>query len=606
MDEAVLVPGGYINYRIEYSNHGNVTTTMRITDTLPSGLSYQSAWWGGNSAPLPEPIIIGNQVIWDLDGLGVNDQRVINIHVLIDETVEPVIPIENCVAATGDGPDSYPEDNHNCFSVMIYPPGPNLQVEKWHEWHGDGQLSYTVQFANLGDQPVEGVWITDTLPLGTTSNGEFDLQYEQERLETFTHTLGNLVWGFTEINSGEKGWLFFNADLDDPGLPLSWFTNTVQITTLPEDTHPGDNWYEDVAFSGGEVRVVHIWLTLSGDSSVWGEAVPGSVVTVTTSHAIYNAWADPECSGCWNVDDTGQIIPGELITVEAGNGQMPVEIEVPDPFDVEASSITDEVWGQVDHLDGVWIDIERYGGPTIPTQADGNGFFSANFPDIPRGGEGEVRFYTQVDYTDVIFHRHWRSPDLFLDINYGHDWVQGAYEAGHTVWITVTESDGDAVKGVAVLTTGMIPGWETSGFSTDWDGWLGDRPDIIPGDWVFGRVDNGFTGEVRVGTIFGDLDVETDRITGWLEPPWFVGEIDFLDVECYPWGAWELGIEAEVKYSIASPDGGIPYFCHWDPASEWDILLGQNLGVAYLEPDGDRVINAFLEFFKIYLPLVIR
>jgi hypothetical protein len=294
------------------------------------------------------------------------------------------------------------------------------------------------------------------------------------------------------------------------------------------------------------------------------------------------------------------------VVITAGEGLQPVEFEVPDPFDVGASSITDRVWGQVDHLDGVWIDVDAYYGPSIPTQTDNDGNFDISFLDIPRGGDGEVRYRTLVDYTDVIFHRYWRSPDLFLNVNYAHDWVNGAYEAGHTVWITVTESNSVTVKGTAELLTGMIPGWGTSGFHTGLSGWIGDSPDILPGDWVFGVVDNGFTSEVQVGTINGEVAVDTDSISGWLDIPWFIKQVSLLEVECYPWGAWGLGIEVDMKYSTGSPDGSVPFFCEWDPATEWDILLGQTVGVAYLEPDGDRVYNAFMEGINLYLPLVIR
>jgi hypothetical protein len=217
--------------------------------------------------------------------------------------------------------------------------------------------------------------------------------------------------------------------------------------------------------------------------------------------------------------------------------------------------------------------------------------FNATLPDIPRDGEGQVIYITQVDFAEVVFHRYWKPMDLIMDVNYGHDWVQGYYEPGHTVWITVTESDTNTVKGTAQLTTGPIPWWdEENGFHTDFSGWQGDQPDIVPGDWVFGRVDNGFTGEVQVGAIYGVVDVNTDSITGWLDVPWYVGVADPLDVDCEPWGAWGDGQNAPVKYSTASPDGlsgAVPnYYCEWNPASEWDVLVGQELAVAYVEPDG--------------------
>ncbi|NOZ51232.1 MAG: DUF11 domain-containing protein, partial [Chloroflexi bacterium] len=61
---------------------------------------------------------------------------------------------------------------------------------------------------------------------------------------------------------------------------------------------------------------------------------------------------------------------------------------------------------------------------------------------------------------------------------------------------------------------------------------------------------------------------------------------------CHPWGGPD---NAGVKNSTAAPDGSTTYSCQWDAASEWDILPGQDVAVMYVEPDGDRVINVFLE-----------
>jgi len=74
---------------------------------------------------------------------------------------------------------------------------------------------------------------------------------------------------------------------------------------------------------------------------------------------------------------------------------------------------------------------------------------------------------------------------LPLEIDYGHDLVQGLYEPGHTAKIKVTESDGNTVKGAADLPTEVIAEWGgVSGFSTSRQGWTGPPPDILPGDWV--------------------------------------------------------------------------------------------------------------------------
>ena len=170
-----------------------------------------------------------------------------------------------------------------------------------------------------------------------------------------------------------------------------------------------------------------------------------------------------------------------------------------------------------------------------------------------------------------------------MDVNYGHDWVEGNYKPGHTVWLTVTESDGVTVKGLAELTTGFVPWWDgQSGFSTNWDGWIGQPPDIMPGDWVFGKVDNGFASEVEVGEITGILDFNADTVEGQVFAPW-TGP---LNANCGVWVQDGPGLDFVVE-----AEGG-PYFCDFTP---WDLMPDQPVGVRYQEPDGDWVGNVFQE-----------
>ena len=214
--------------------------------------------------------------------------------------------------------------------------------------------------------------------------------------------------------------------------------------------------------------------------------------------------------------------------------------------------------------------------------------YSVTWSDVPRGGEGHVRYETTMDYAQVVMHRRFQTPDLILRVNYGHDWVEGNYEAGHTLWLTVTEANGITIKATAVLTTGTIPWWGgRSGFSTDLgEPWIPQRPDIVPGDWVYGALDNGYTSTARVGTITGNVDAESDTISGTITADWFT---DTLRARCEVW-VWNgpPGINFLVE-----PDGG-SYECDFRTVG-WDLLPGQDVAVTYAEPgdDNDEVINVF-------------
>jgi hypothetical protein len=349
-----------------------------------------------------------------------------------------------------------------------------------------------------------------------------------------------------------------------------------------------------------EVARAVLWLNPYSHSSMWGEAVPGSTVTVTTPLGEYNARADPVI-GLWEMVNIGMIYPGDEITVMAGAGLQPVEFSIPDPFDAQVDTAGDTVSGQIGGWEEQLVEVHGYwefGDLEIPSDPDGD--FEADYSsygvDIPRGGRGHVAIKDTVNFTEVEFQRPFYSLDLVLNVNYGHDWVEGFYEPGHTVWIDLTTSDEVTIKGQSELTSRVLPNWEGQpGFSTQADGWEPVRPDIVPGDWVFGDVDNGNESSVHIGAIDGVLDADADSIHGTIFVP---GEGELLEATCEIWE--EFG---PVIHFVVDP-GGDSYNCDFS-AVGWDLMIDQLVAVTYWDPDGDHVINTF-EFPRIYLPLTVR
>jgi len=603
---SIPIAGHWINYFIHYENKTEVVAHIMITDTMPDGVIYEEAYWGGGDQPdpgepLPDPTIIGNQLVWALGELEGGGSRWFHIQANISETLSAGDVITNCatIGVIG-GDDKRPQDNTSCHVLTLRPQGPNLSVSKSSEWSADRhKLHYSIRFMNAGDQQISDVWITDTVPISTTWSGWSEVNPEPlEGRVVFSGTLDGdaLGWNFSYLDPGDAGSLHFDANLDEPGVPLRWFTNTVEIDTPSGETNPDDNLDIDLGFSGGEVQEVHIWVA-GEDSSMWGLAQPDTVVTVTTPYEQIITWANPDCGGCWDMPDVGPIWPGDVVTATAGAATLPIEIQVPDPFTAGADSTAHLVWGQIDTLDQEWVEVDLSGVPILDAQTDGNGNYSAVFPEFPRGGAGEVRYTTEVDYAVVIFHRGFRSPDLVLSVNYAHDWVNARYEPGHTVWITVTESDGLTTKATAEATTGPVPLWEgESGFQTAADDWAPEQPDIVPWDWVYGSVDNGYTSTVQAGEITGYLDVDADTISGTVDAPWIPGTVHAI---C---AVWEEG--GPVLEFMIDPDDR-SYFCNF--AGMWDLQLGHDVGVQYQEPDGeDWVINVFRESHLVFLPLVMK
>ncbi len=201
--------------------------------------------------------------------------------------------------------------------------------------------------------------------------------------------------------------------------------------------------------------------------------------------------------------------------------------------------------------------------------------------------QGYVRYETTMDFAQTASHQL-QSLDLVLNINYDHDWVEGGYPLGHTVWITVTDSGGN-VKATAEMVTSEIPWWGGgTGFSTNYGyPWQPGRPNIQPGDFVYGATSPGYTASVEIGLITGSVDVDADSITGTVSAAWLMpGPVD---IRCEPWGA----PGAPNKHTSVTPDGIDTYICAWDPDTEWDVQPGQDIGVSYREPDGHRIYGVF-------------
>ncbi len=179
-------------------------------------------------------------------------------------------------------------------------------------------------------------------------------------------------------------------------------------------------------------------------------------------------------------------------------------------------------------------------------------------------------------------------PPLDLVVNYGDDSVLSVYEAGHTAWLTVTESDGLTVKATAQVLTGPsdFPGGET-GFHTTAADWTPARPDIQPNDWVYGWLDNGADARVQIGDIRGQVDLMTASVSGTIFAPWLDSNTAVAG-QCLPWGAPDPLPNRDIS---VRPDGADEFSCSWDGL--WYMQPQEPVAVAYTGPDGQWVANTF-------------
>lgn len=385
--------------------------------------------------------------------------------------------------------------------------------------------------------------------------------------------------GLAEIRNEQTG----------EGIQESFQTNTTGAYALDVsgswDLQPGDRvevWYVDLNGNqvGAEVFTIEVQrvdITV-GSPDISGFAPVGPVIITrgTETHETDGGW--------FNVQMDSPVQSGNTVRVEAGAGTMPVEIQILTPFTAAADSITDIVSGQAGTGDDRTIWVSPEGQPEQAVLTSGGGNYSATFDDLPRGARGEIRTDLWVAAAAVGLHRRWQAPDLILDVNYGHDWVETAYEAGHDITIEVLDAEMTVVA-TSTGTTGLVPWWGgQTGYATDMGTWAPGRPDIVPGYYVHAVLDGSSVASwVHVGEITGVLDVALDTVSGAITAGWETGD---LEGWCGVWVPDGPGINFTATLSDRT------YSCDFASAG-WDLQPGQTVGVTYVEADGDRVINAF-------------
>jgi uncharacterized repeat protein (TIGR01451 family) len=288
-----LVRGSRIGYQIQYGNNGNVPVeNVLITDTLPVSTTFDRSWrWTDyGEEPVTPTLVTGDHVVWDLGLLpnGYNDNIGVALDVAGDAPAGAVL--SNTVEISPQPVEERYDDNDDVWVESLHETGPNLRVDKYYRWEDEGQrLFYGIFLKNLGTTNMNSIWVTDTYPISTTSDGNLWVGHGPRF--THTHDVGTrqFVVEAEGLGAGETAHFGFWVDLDESirGVQGLVFTNTVEAP-WPDDVYTADNVDTEVAYTGPDVYVEK-WL--SG-----GVPKPGEIVTFTI--AFGNRNQDP-----WNGDD---------------------------------------------------------------------------------------------------------------------------------------------------------------------------------------------------------------------------------------------------------------------------------------------------------------
>ncbi len=588
---AMLTPGGEVLYQVHYGNYGNVDAVdpLQIVVTLPQGVQLAGAWrrapgdWS-TTIPITPVAQMGRDVVWEFPPL----QTMVSSAFEFAVTIPPTMPVgAELLARARIQPLPGERDlinNVSKWREQVYAHGPNPRLTKSHEWKDGRQtLAYRISFENVGDVGInEPLVITDTLPAGVIVGSAYDVRYSYFTEIPIEVRDGLIIATLPYLPARANGAIEFEANLAEPGYN-HWYTNTVAMTVPAGDANPADNVFTDVAFSGTGVEHVNLhwgW----GHHVLEGHAVVPQLVLTTPSQVL----TLPTEGGYFYVELAEPLAEGDVLTLRPTGASESVEIRIPDPYSVLATSSSGIVAGQVGtETADVWVEMEEKGYWHIWTEP--NGGFSVNFGPVPRGARGFVKVETWHKGALVRVYRPFRTQDLLLQVNYAHDWVYATY-ARADVAATVNVNTGTGVYTVSGPMVVTYYGEDPYFFSAD-HVWTPDTPDIRPGHTVQATTSDGASTSLVVGTINASVDVNQDRLVGTVHIPATRQLLEQapVRVECRPWDA-PPGVETIVV--IVTPNGVDTFTCSW--AGVWDIQPGEAIAVLY-EQDGNAVMNVFNE-----------
>ncbi len=310
------VPGGYLQYWVEFHNDGNMAQQFVLGDSIPSGTSFDYATRSPELCPGPyfEPSNVSpTGVSWATGVVEPGDGHGIRVILKIDDSLAtPTLVQNHLTLAVSDGDVDW-DDNFSNVNTVIRAPGPNVYVEKQYWWEGNGRLRFNIKVWNVGTEDLTEVYITDTYHPDLRFDGDWwSGDYWGPGLDATNYPASHeLVFHTSKLYSSERTEANFRLWIDDDGM---WgkgglaYTNTVSVP-VAGDVYPEDNSALVVPYSGPNL-FVQKWL-----ASLDGDARPGELVTFTVKLGNHNVCEQATSSNAdAYITDT---LPAELEFVKA-------------------------------------------------------------------------------------------------------------------------------------------------------------------------------------------------------------------------------------------------------------------------------------------------
>lgn len=362
-------PGGTIVYALTYDNIGNQTATgVVITETVPDYTTFNATlsepgWSCSDGDPA------GTTCTYSVGTLSADSNTSIDFAVdVINPVPAGVNQIDNAVLITDDGSngaDPTPENNSDLEDTTLNA-APDLTITKVDDVEiiQTGQvLTYTLDYANVGNQDATGVVIMETIPDHTSFGEGNDPAWvcvpDGNAGSTCTFPVGNLAAGAT----GQINFIVItDAIIDDAVESIINYVSIGDDGSNGEDPTPGNNEDDEETPIDAlpDLRITKSYrvngipdaTALPGETIVYGlsyenvgdQDSSGVVITETVpDHTSFNA---DESNPAWVCTD---VIEGSTCTYDVGNlaadesGAVLFAVTIEDPLTAGVEEILNYV-----------------------------------------------------------------------------------------------------------------------------------------------------------------------------------------------------------------------------------------------------------------------
>ncbi|HNG97142.1 MAG TPA: DUF11 domain-containing protein, partial [Candidatus Absconditabacterales bacterium] len=258
-------------YTLDYGNNGpNITTSVVITDTLPTGFIYTSS--------TPSGIVSGNQIIFTTGSLNVGQTGRVTINGTISGGLVSGYVLNNTVSITSLSNDSNTGNNTSSGTTIIRDRLSDVLIVKTPSiltGLTGASLNYTLQYRNLGPDTAPNVVIVDTLPTGFV----YASSSPSGVLSGGKVTRGtSQIAGLTNLATGSTGTITIFGSISGGAQSGDLLTNVVTIDTSSE-INTGNNISTGITL----VRARMVDLVISKAVNLTG-AYTGNSLTYTIQY----------------------------------------------------------------------------------------------------------------------------------------------------------------------------------------------------------------------------------------------------------------------------------------------------------------------------------